>query len=183
MNLTDKIKKRLITWCPTSGYDIVIPNFYYHKSYEMDICQITNSGIVVEFEIKVSRSDYFKDFEKGKVSFSNHNKHTLIRDGLLPCNRFYFVVPDEMIKPDEVPAYAGLIYYNEKRDSLTRIRVAKILHRNRNIDYKMIANHLSWRLGYLKKQLNHKDNCMQDYHKDMARYREILEKNNIEVPF
>ncbi len=52
--------------------------------------------LVTGYEVKVSRSDFLRD-EKWR--------------GYLPmCNEFYFVCPPGVIKPEEVPEPAGLLY-------------------------------------------------------------------------
>jgi len=48
------------------------------------------------YEVKESRSDFIRD--------------TKWRDYLAYCTDFYFVCPWEMIKPDELPSEAGLLY-------------------------------------------------------------------------
>lgn len=54
---------------------------------------------VTIYEIKVSRSDFFSDIRSEK--WKGYLKH---------CHRFYFAVPAGMVKKDEVPPEAGLIY-------------------------------------------------------------------------
>lgn len=44
--------------------DLIIPNFYLNSPFEMDVCKITKAGIVYEYEIKISRSDFKNDFKK-----------------------------------------------------------------------------------------------------------------------
>jgi hypothetical protein len=85
---------------------------------ECDVISITKNRVVYEYEIKVSRSDFKADFKK---SF----KHRLLRgDKTLEedyrrrwevylnhrPNHFYYVVPEGLVKVEEIPSYAGLIY-------------------------------------------------------------------------
>lgn len=69
------------------------------------------------YEIKVSRNDFLQD-----------NKWP----GYLPyCNRFSFVCPTGLIKPEELPDEVGLVYYNSEKKTLYTKRAA----RHRIIEY------------------------------------------------
>lgn len=87
-----------------------ITNLFVYN-WESDYLAITRSGYVYEVEIKISRADFFNDFKH------KEEKHLLIESNVLPdlhpndCpNYFYYAVPDGLIKEEEVPKYAGLIY-------------------------------------------------------------------------
>jgi len=108
MKLADQIIYSLMNYINTNGYDIILPNFCY-KSLEADVFKRTKNGYITEFEIKISRSDYFADFKK-----SNGDKHNRLKSGDSICNKFYFVVPRGLITKEEIPDYAGLITYNNK---------------------------------------------------------------------
>lgn len=76
--------------------------------WESDFAACTRSGYWHEVEVKVSRADFFKDFKKKE-------KHDILAgrtEGLRP-NYFAYAVPEGLIKPEEVPEYAGLIYIPE----------------------------------------------------------------------
>lgn len=51
------------------------------------------------FEVKVSRSDFRKDVDQGKY-----------RKYLPHCSRFFWAVPKDLVKKDEVPEGTGLLY-------------------------------------------------------------------------
>lgn len=89
----------------------VFPNTYLGR-FEADIFELTKSGYSYEYEVKISRSDFFA--EKKKIG-----KSKCITDGKR-CNYFYYLVPKGLIMPDEVPEYAGLIYVNNIRHTSTR---------------------------------------------------------------
>lgn len=131
-------------WISGYSYTILIPNFYW-DAYEMDLMVIKTSGLVYEYEIKISRADFFNDMKKGRGGFFTEaeNKHLIIQDGKRICNRFYFVVPEGLVKKDEVPAYAGLIYHTGR--SFDHVKTGKILHRNKFDDYKVLAQRLAFR--------------------------------------
>lgn len=73
------------------------------KSYEADMVAISKNMTCAEYEIKRTRADFFADFGK-------RNKHVMLKMGTLHCNYFYYVCEQDLIRADEVPAYAGLMY-------------------------------------------------------------------------
>lgn len=151
------IQRRLI-------YDLhrrnfVVPNFTPSGWFECDVFEITKAGFFREYEIKLSRSDFFADankfkekwqfdFTPGQPSTSRTvkepTKHSQLASGRPsgPC-RFWFVVPLDLVKVEEVPAWAGLMTCytpegNEKKHIMWRVvlntvKQAPVLHR-RKID-------------------------------------------------
>lgn len=148
-----------------NGCKFIVPNiFYFGSGHEEDLLIIKESGSHFSCETKISRTDYFKDFEK-------KDRHQVIEHGCyyrdyrtcklnedktehiwyeagtpIPCtrpNRFYFAVPANLIKKQELPHYAGLFYvYEDGR--VEKVKEAKLLHKNRVIDYERIANKFYW---------------------------------------
>ncbi len=82
-----------------------LPNVGYAIG-EADWLEVTRSGYVYDYEIKVSRRDFKADFRK--------RKHKRLKDGpsarrqIIP-KLFYFVTPVGLVREHEVPDYAGLI--------------------------------------------------------------------------
>lgn len=72
---------------------------------EMDVMSVTKSGLICEFEVKISRSDFKADFKKIK-----HQYHANGLKKHLP-NYFSYVCPKGLILESELPKYAGLYYY------------------------------------------------------------------------
>jgi len=72
------------------------------------------------YEIKISRSDFLRD-----------NKW---QDYLGLCNQFYFVSPADVIKPDEVPEVAGLLWCSKNGTRLMTKKKAP----HRDCDPKML---------------------------------------------
>lgn len=158
MKLADQISKTLVRFV-NSGSDIVVPNFYVGK-YECDVMKLTKSGVFTEYEIKISRADFFNDFKKEhqerdmtdyvkgvsnwySMPILTYNKHKLTELGNR-ANKFYFVVPDGLIAPSEVPKYSGLIYYYNGR--IRVVKNAKQIHKNKGlIDLEALALKLSFR--------------------------------------
>lgn len=64
-----------------------------------------------------------------KIEFCSHN------NTLIP-NKFFYVVPAGLIKPNEVPDYAGLIYVDEF-GNCTKIKDGKFLHKDK-LDVKKV---------------------------------------------
>lgn len=122
---SEAIQVALMSWVKSTRADIVIPN-YYMGVWECDLMKVTYpSGFITEYEIKVSVADFKKDALK-QSQYSKRNKHNEIANGKR-CNRFYFVVPEGMIKPEDIPEKMGLIYAFEN-DSLIGIdfKVVKV---------------------------------------------------------
>lgn len=164
MKLADRIKYKLMFWCRSNPYDIIIPNFY-RNGYEMDLYKLTKSGYVVEYEIKISKSDFKADMKKGFKIWNSEDrilKHDIIKNGER-SNRFFFVVPSDLIKPDEIPEYCGLIYYDEKIDRLDLIKNAKLLHKNKEdlSAYRELAMQLSFREDMLRKKLRYANHIIK----------------------
>lgn len=161
MKLADKISHKLTSYCRSGSYDIVVKN-YYHGLWEMDVMKITASGYVIEYEIKISKSDFKNDFKKTMDSWLmnnsqgydkvKNNKHQQIIEGRR-CNRFYFVVPEGIVTPQEVPDHAGLIYYHELK-GMWIVKNAKLLHKNTFNNYQDVAVKLSFREENLRIKLN-----------------------------
>ena len=89
----------------------VFPNVFINH-YEADILEVTKAGYATEYEVKISRADFFKDAEKKKLSWSGNVKSVKF-DELQKGNRvnyFYYLVPKGLITPEEVPEFAGLTY-------------------------------------------------------------------------
>ena len=82
---------------PDHRYDLSIKNLIYY------------AGL---FEIKVSRSDFLKDFKR-----NNSQKQTY-----LPCNFHWIVCPRGMIKAEEVPKFWGLLEPCKTNRGLSEIK-------------------------------------------------------------
>lgn len=156
MKLADKITFDLLHSIQNSSYEIVIPNFFL-GAFEMDLFRMMKSGYIYEYEIKISRADYFSDFKKHRKIYSGYGrdrtttkilKHDDIAKGLGKQNRFFFVVPEGLLAVSEIPEYAGLIEYNEEFGRFREVKIAPLIHRNK-VDslefYKGLATSLSFR--------------------------------------
>jgi len=80
-------------------------------------------------EIKTSRADFKRDTEaKRKAWFA-------------VSHRFVYLVPEGLIKPEEVPAGCGLWYWvnNGSYSSITIVKRAEVRHNVQDLDQGMIA--------------------------------------------
>lgn len=135
------------------GIKYTVSNLYLFKNnWETDFLLIQKtSGYCYEIEIKTSRSDFFNDFKKVE-------KHTILREGTHQVkkyrykfdpetkktitdhyyvtkewkfrpNRFYYCVPENLIKIEEVPEYAGLMYVIGNK--VKTVKEAKFIHKEK----------------------------------------------------
>lgn len=88
----------------------LINNLYFFN-WESDYLAITKSGYLYEIEVKISKNDYKKDFEKKDKHLILENTLNNNINGIIP-NYFYYAVPYGLIDISDVPNYAGLIYIN-----------------------------------------------------------------------
>ncbi len=160
---TNKITDIVINTLSEKSFPVFATTVSGAGLHEADVLGINRTGYIHEFEIKTSRADFRADFQKTYKHYNLKNKKAIhkfkewvngkktnndIVHIIIP-NRFYYVCIDGLIKPDEVPEYAGL-YYITKFNSLKEVKKAPLLHRNKaNIHlYQRIASILSQRILY-----------------------------------
>lgn len=129
----------------------IVPNVDHFSTGEMDLCSITAAGLVHEYEIKLSRSDFLADRKKKH----KHPQLALIASGVMSVpeepfrwqpgprirnitspNYYSYVTPFEMVGIEEVPPYAGLIYVHLDKlynygFALDFVKKPKLLHPNK----------------------------------------------------
>lgn len=167
MKLADQIKYELIRWVESHAYDCVIPNFFV-GGYEMDLFVLKKSGILVEYEIKITRSDFFNDFKKG-------TKHQRMIEKTCSANNFYFVVPEGLVSETEVPSYAGLIYFKSGR--LWYVKGAERIHKNKYPGRELLHK-LTFRCNNLTGKLRWQKYREQDLTKRIEQLKEALRKSD-----
>lgn len=75
------------------------------SDWEHDVISLSESGMLYEFEIKISRSDFLKEkYKERKWTTYQAPIHKKTP------NYFFYVCAENLIKVDEIPAFAGLIY-------------------------------------------------------------------------
>ena len=90
-------------------------------SWEYDVISLNKAGNITEFEVKISRSDFKADKKKRKFKYYEQKNFSLMP------NRFYYACPEGLIQPEEIPSYAGLIYFNG--EELAIIKSAPLIHK------------------------------------------------------
>lgn len=165
------IQRELLNWCRGQGREIIIPNFYI-GSYELDVCRIMPSGYVVEYEIKVCPRDLRADFGKchrtykynggygsGAYTEEVFKKHECLANGTLRPNRFWFVIPAGLTPLEDIPSHAGVIEFHAGRFNVRR--AAPVLHHRKEVDYKDLAESLSFRELRLRGKALHLQHKLQ----------------------
>lgn len=160
---TNDIKNTLMK----SLYDaksLITDNFVGCGLGECDVLRITGADIVYEYEVKVSRADFKAEMrnktKKHEILRGKHktNPHTWNYPGggtdteeilqerwgsVGRPNFFYFVSPENLLKVDEIPDFAGLIYISESEVKV--IKKAPKLHSFKATDklIRKVCNALS----------------------------------------
>lgn len=126
-DISDRLKRYL-----SEPNRIVIQNIVLLKSpWECDMIKVTKAGFFTEYEIKVSRADFKKDFNKRRrvhfppeagsakwrseerLKHEDYASTAEISKGVPKPKFFYFVTPKGLVKLDEVPEHAGLMEFGE----------------------------------------------------------------------
>lgn len=114
---------------------------YSGIGYEADVLMVTKARMVYEYEIKTSRADFKKDFSKiSKHKIYSSDRPYMVKHRNYPKkpNHFYYVCTEGLIKPSEIPSYAGLIYISPE-GFVRYIKKAPKLH-NHKLPEGMIWN-------------------------------------------
>lgn len=162
----------------TKKYDLF--NLFIYQ-WESDYIAITRSDIVYECEVKISRQDFLNDSNK-------KNKHLIIEgnvnDDSDRPNFFYYAVPDGLIKVDEVPDYAGLIYVNPEYINIVKQAPkqhgGKFDYERHNLMDKLYYNLNNYRDLYKESGISELKKTIKAQQKQMFWYDEELSKANLE---
>lgn len=121
---------------------------------ECDVLSVSKSDYIYEHEIKISRADFRRDFAKEKHSNIIKENYTRVvkQETLyLVPNYFTYVVPHGMVSVDELPAYAGLLYFS---DDMTFELVKKpvLIHKTKACPefIRRVAHNLSCKIIFTK---------------------------------
>lgn len=124
MTVNERIIQNWLWRYHRNSSELVMPSYTPKGWWECDLMVVTKSLMWHEYEIKLSRKDFYKDQNKGrrrlKKFIDDHGvmqfgpvtettKHLLIagasRSG---PNCFWFVMPRDLVPLDEVPSWAGV---------------------------------------------------------------------------
>lgn len=107
--------------------------FIFKENWESDFFVVKNNGYCYEFEIKISRSDFFNDSKKKTkqeiLSTGKYTHYNGISEHKFRPNKMFYVVPKDMIKVNEIPSYAGLMYVDGY--NLVTIKDAPFIHKDK----------------------------------------------------
>lgn len=127
MTLSEKDIQAIFWLRRRTSYRLLVPNYTPDGWHECDLWGVTKSGYAHEFEIKISVSDFKADAnkregtkvratvnEEGKRVWrrgQGRNKHERLYD----CDPlgpviFTYLVPEGLVRAEDVPEYAGLMY-------------------------------------------------------------------------
>lgn len=127
------------------GHRPVVPNHHFPGWFECDVLSVTKAGFWHEFEIKLTKADFRKDALKSTNYGTRRvpairTKYDALRQGKGP-SRFTYVVPDGLLKPDDVPDFAGLMVYLTRgaRTYVKELKASKQLH-SRKLETKQIQS-------------------------------------------
>ncbi len=118
---TSTIQKKVINLAINYRHYLICKNFYLYDGWECDVLSVNYSDFITEYEIKRTRADYKADFNKKDKHFSTSNGYG--------ANTFYYACPVGLIKRDEIPEYAGLIYCSPKGSYISK--KAPMLHNDK----------------------------------------------------
>lgn len=111
LSLTKKIQEELCKYLAKTGREFICENFGH--LFEMDVACLSQSGMLHEYEVKISRSDFLADKNKG-TKYGELPKFERYQNDQWKCpNYFYYVCPENLITKIEIPHFAGLYYYTE----------------------------------------------------------------------
>lgn len=181
MEHTEKsIQKALNGFLSSWKYNV---NNLYVFHWESDKLIWTKAGFIYEFEIKVSRSDFRNDFKHKPEKHATLNEtfesqQSAITEGASTSTRktpnyFYYATPQDLVSPDEVPTYAGLVYI----DNIGEVRLVKKAPKIHCEKYgddelslapKFYFNMMSWRNKY-ESEANYASSVKRLLDKELSR--------------
>lgn len=137
------IIKTLRGWLDNKKFPFQLANAFIY-AWECDYWCMTAGGETREFEIKIGRPDFFADFKKEKHKIDTG------------ANYFYYVCPDNLITPKEVPDKYGLIYVSES-GYVKVIKNPRRLNNNEFSRWREFACKMYWKWRDLWR-----DKCVQE---------------------
>ncbi len=103
-----------------------------------------------------SRAGVFMTW-KSTALYADATRINIIDNDKLICpNKFYYAVPEGLIKPDEVPKYAGLIYVKDLYSMATIVKPAPFLHKRKLELQKILLDKFYYECKTLRQYLKYK---------------------------
>jgi hypothetical protein len=88
---------------------------------DADFVAVSMGGLITEYEIKVSRSDFLRDRKKLR-----HEIYSMDKPGELP-NRFFYATAPGIVTAEDIPSWAGWMEY-EAGELRVRRQAPKMTH-------------------------------------------------------
>lgn len=159
--MTEKTVQNALWRTLRPNYHILCPNYSMPHWWEADMLGITKTGYTVEFEIKLSKSDFKADANKGRdwsvvdgkaVNQPINKLKELENKSDKGPNRFFYVLPNDLIEKVTLPDWAGLYVVYEYNNKLyvKFKRKAKLLHRVKHDLTSKLATTFYWRYWNLR---------------------------------
>ncbi len=117
------------------GHSLVVPNYTPAKWWECDVFSLTKAGMMVEHEIKLTVADFKADAQKlqkrfirtpggkwheGQEVINKKRERLALADPNGPT-RFFYVVPEGLLKAEDVPVWAGLLTASYDQYKIVRL--------------------------------------------------------------
>lgn len=157
----------------------IINSFLY--KWEVDFWTMTHDGVTREYEIKISRGDFFNDAKKPKhLNMQSASPKDC-------AHYFYYVTPWELVKPSDVPKNYGLIYFKVTEAGIGYFNLVKKprkLHKNPFSQWNMLAVKFFhrwqtlWLEKYKTKQITYGEYKKEQMLEFSAEELEIIDNND-----
>ena len=131
----DKIVRAYVETQLDFEREIILENVLVGE-WEADLLVIDDLGFSHEYETKTSRTAFFNGIKED----SPHVKHDLEsffkteKGENYTFNTYTLILPQDAVKPAEIPEHIGLVYYHQETESkeirFTAERLPKMLHNN-----------------------------------------------------
>jgi hypothetical protein len=141
------------------------------NSWKMDVVSLSKAGMLYEFEVKISRSDFKVDAKKRKHQFYKSDEFSIVEKWT--PNYFSYACPKDLITVDEIPDYAGLYYC--KDEEVKEIRKPKRLHKLMHDRIKILE-----KVCRVNQERQFLGSCLLTYNNRLIREknRQVLNENN-----
>ncbi len=126
MSLTNEIQAAVGKMQVLKYHSPVVENIMpLDISCEMDVMSISKSGMIYEFEVKISRSDFKAELNKRKWEHYNDPQPNTCP------NYFSYVCPTGLILAYEITDVSGLYYYRDSGE-LIEVKKPKVIHKGKS---------------------------------------------------
>lgn len=154
MSITERLIQEWFYRWFGNRYECLCPNYTPVGWFECDIFALTKSGYFHEFEIKLTVADFKADAEKRDRGYrfvgnrytnecgDTKYKRLSSADESGPVN-FWYIVPEGLITPDDLPEFAGLKYAIALKDKTLLVEdIVKAPRLHRQKAKQEVADHV-----------------------------------------